>query len=859
MPSKELILWIAAVFGLPLVFLISAFLLLSVYPNLRLIISDILAIFGGLGKWAKVIRRGSIGARMEGTLNKYVVNYNKEFVEPFLPQCEIEWVTPGNQGTLIKPGKVIVKLSFSNDRDRNIYNAAMTFVRGTLIRGTKPFLSANTSRALDLLVTRNLLLETNRQALDIFNERFSTEDESNRDTFYKLEEIDEEGLFKRILLQEYHYLGQRIGGRAPRAEHSQEADSFRDWLHDLATRESSDKTDLKFDGKYIRVGVILVASDDTYSKYGIDPYLRRANQYAADSFQIIYLLSRGHRRSKVTRKIANELESTAHFQQLTKKPNMNLKTVDGSMLVTCIPMAVDIEGLQNFAWAKLESSFETKVNLIVRITAVSDESVEVDAYGLRFDIDNADLTELDIVDARRYFSVGQELIIAVLEVDRENDHTRLSNKSSETDPQKLIEEFKNETDEPRIGTVRGHSVVGGWERAMFVEFHGNATLGFVPRQKATFSRFLPISEKYPVGTSVSLRILSFDPTHATYRCEVVDLPDPWENLANYSVGNNYPAFIRQINERYLICDLEEGIEGSISFEEASWGTREEQLRFLKGMSVGEKIFVKLVEKNVAARWMRLSIKRATPTEAELIFPDIQGFAVNARVSKLVGTGAEVVLIDSGTSGFLPRSEIDWVFCSNPAEFLHEGDELSVKVIGYDDRFDSIRVSRKAQIQNDFLALFDELKVGQKIHGEITGATSHVAVVSLLFDDGKKAVGYVHKSEITALAFVNGDDIQDYLPIGMSCEFLVKSNQDNFQIVELSRKLLFQSKLDSLQYGKAYSGHIARVDASNAILQGADFEGKLTTFDKGLDIGTKIEVILARRGNNPRDVEFDYSR
>ena len=130
---------------------------------------------------------------------------------------------------------------------------------------------------------------------------------------------------------------------------------------------------------------------------------------------------------------------------------------------------------------------------------------------------------------------------------------------------------------------------------------------------------------------------------------------------------------------------------------------------------------------------------------------------------------------------------------------------------------------------------------------------------MFFDDGERGVGYVHKSEVTSLAFVNGEDAPNYLPIGMSFEFLVKRKRTDYQLFELSRKRLFQETARSLQYGATYLGRIVAVTTDKTILQGENFEGRLATFEGSHALGTEIEVIVARRGDDPRSVEFDYSR
>lgn len=164
MPTVELIKLIALLLGVSVPILILGMILPLMYPRLKLLISDVAGFVGFLGKW---VRKTSLATEVEGAVNSFVKQYNSELITPFLPDCDVEWVTEGNHEAVMTPGKVIVRLSFSQDRDLNIYNAATLFVRIGLLPRTKPFLSRMLASAIDLLIVRNLLKDAQRTALRV--------------------------------------------------------------------------------------------------------------------------------------------------------------------------------------------------------------------------------------------------------------------------------------------------------------------------------------------------------------------------------------------------------------------------------------------------------------------------------------------------------------------------------------------------------------------------------------------------------------------------------------------------------------------------------------------------------------------
>ena len=169
----------------------------------------------------------------------------------------------------------------------------------------------------------------------------------------RLEEVEQEGLLKRVLFRELHQFGVALGERAPRPEHADEVERFLVWLHGLATRERGDFTKLSFAGQRLKVGVILVAREETFLQYGIDPYLQRAMSYATQGFESIYLLSRGAKRGDLVKRIARDLESLGGFESLAKQWDIRIGDPQSNEVVACVPLRVDPVALIQTAWERI--------------------------------------------------------------------------------------------------------------------------------------------------------------------------------------------------------------------------------------------------------------------------------------------------------------------------------------------------------------------------------------------------------------------------------------------------------------------------------------------------------------------------
>ncbi|MBK7223973.1 MAG: hypothetical protein IPH96_00550 [Saprospiraceae bacterium] len=82
-----------------LVFLAGLALGAELYPKIKIIFSDILSLFGWAGKR---VRKYSVEQEYQGTINSIIQDYNKNFENPILPNCKIEWVTAENQRNILK-------------------------------------------------------------------------------------------------------------------------------------------------------------------------------------------------------------------------------------------------------------------------------------------------------------------------------------------------------------------------------------------------------------------------------------------------------------------------------------------------------------------------------------------------------------------------------------------------------------------------------------------------------------------------------------------------------------------------------------------------------------------------------------
>lgn len=110
---------------------------------------------------------------------------------------------------------------------------------------------------------------------------------------------------------------------------------------------------------------------------------------------------------------------------------------------------------------------------MVTVREVSKSGVSIEVFGLRVDIDNEKLSSLKVDDARKYFQINDELLVNIVECHEVSPKVLLSNVDTDTDPKRLVDEFKDYKETPIDARIERMIVYSdGRERGFIVGFPG---------------------------------------------------------------------------------------------------------------------------------------------------------------------------------------------------------------------------------------------------------------------------------------------------------------------------------------------------------------------------------------------------
>lgn len=484
---------------------------------------------------------------------------------------------------------------------------------------------------------------------------------------------------------------------------------------------------------------------------------------------------------------------------------------------------------------------------MVTVREVSKSGVSIEVFGLRVDIDNEKLSSLKVDDARKYFQINDELLVNIVECHEVSPKVLLSNVDTDTDPKRLVDEFKDYKETPIDARIERMIVYSdGRERGFIVGFPGRELKGYVPREFATYSRFEELSNRYQPGQDVRVLIKTFNAGYKTFVCSIYGLEDPWLKLEKYQVGNQTEGVIRQISQYYILCELIAGLEARIPLDEVSWGKENRKKESLRGYKIGDTVLGKIINIDSSKKKIMFSIKRVTENPSELFFIKYPGQNIEGRVSEVNQVFAKLTLGIEEIEGYLNVSELMWNYCGDLRNNLKVGQQINVRLLSYNPSFENIRVSHKRTYSNNFHEFVKAHKTGDSVTGRLKCVSDDRIIVSISFGDGMQVEGYVHKSEISNMCFIDEVTIKNVFLPDQEYRFAVKRMDEHFQIIELSRKRYLKTEIRKIEYGNVYRVVMIRAINGRNYAHGDVVEG-FVVGPKGISMknGEVIDVLPAK--------------
>jgi small subunit ribosomal protein S1 len=775
----------------------------------------------------KFLRKKAIRFQIEGPLTKALKRISKELPEMDIPDLKINWVNSDNIQTKLKEGKAIIKLKYDNDNSRNVIKATSIYVKDAFLVNSKPYLSENFVKAIDLTVTKKILLNSDIKnkgnIIPIFINENKNENNEVFEKCDKLEEIDDNGLFTRVILRELNALGEKQFGRTPKVEHYIESEEFLDFIYNVVTREYDDNTPLVYNKKVFKVGFLLVAKAETYIKYGLEAYYRRIRLGLASGVKTFYLLARSEK-VEILEKVAKELLHTGNFI-LKNTPKEYIDTHNRKCI--CYSLEVNTDSILASTLADVGKAIENKNSVYGVITSVRENRLLIDINGLSGEVKFHNLSAGEITDARNYFKEGNDIELIPLEI-LEGGVVNFSLKNTKSDPINFVKS------QYEIGKLIDAKVIYADDSFIKLDVGNQVIEGISFRKDLTYSKYVFLHEKFELNKSFEFKIKDYDFSRGQLILELNDLEDPWENK-KFKEGRKVDFKVMRKSKNALIGEIEEGIEALIPKYELGWTEKQQQSVF-DDTSLNSTIVTTI--QNIEERLLILSAKRnqSNPYEdyfnknaneiKSFIVTDVNDYGINGLIDNL--------------KIYIPKYELSW----NGSKFkyhLNRSYKVSIKDVGKNN--DKLIGTFKPILKHPLEDFQNKFSVGQMLKDLEIKQVFDWGIIYNISYKKKDIDGLLLVKNISNNCFIN--DIKSLskslnkIPLKIS-EINLEQNRVILSLKELTKNN--SERLEQFNYQDEYKAIVVGLKHQDysVIVPNYWIEGILET-EKSYEVGSEIYV------------------
>lgn len=786
--------------------------------NIKLLLSWLIYPIAFIFKRAKT---QFIKYQLDGACSIALNKYKNELPDFTIPPFRIKWMKEKDYATMLKEGEAIVNLRFSPNQTQNIINATSVYVRDIFLKHTKPYISTNLQEAINLTIISSILQNTDANHDIMFD--FFEENKENFVTYAaeceQLQSINDSGLFSRILIRELDSYGHKLLGRIPNDKYKQEADDFVKFLYNIAIREHEEYTKLQFEQSFLKVGVLLVAKEDTYAKGGLAPYLRRIKLGFAKGIDTFYLLAR-EESVDILKKVVQELLLRGDFR-IINKPKEYKDRYDRDVICYCIK--VDSQSSIANAYRDINDTIKTQTEIVGVITRVRKDKICVDVNGVEGYVAAHNFSKQPSINPFDYFKENSLINIIPMEV-KDDGIVEFSLIGTNSDPIRLLQ--NNFT----IGTTI--EVIVDYADDDFVKFNipDVDTTAIAFRRDLTYSRYMLLHQKFTNGSSWNCDIKEINYEKNELIVRLHDLIDPWKVIDIYNIKKSMVNFTICRRDKFGFWgEIKEGIVAFLPYKNLAWLEKDiEQTK--RTLSLGSICQCHIIDVNLTKKLIYLSCKNNLDNPYESFVKQHKNVCVSCILRDKSEKGY-FGQIANGLKIFIPKEE---THRDNNYYDIKLNTYINVFIIGLGKSSDLLIGSVKKYIPYALQEFYDTHQVNQIIDSKdlvIKEITQECIIVMI--------------NKYKALLFRGDISNEAYIP---DCRAIFSSGKIDFPLVikdiNLEQNRILLSLRNLTMENSRMIKKISYQEQYDAIVLGYKQDNRYTILLKTIWIETTLESAKA---------------
>jgi small subunit ribosomal protein S1 len=307
--------------------------------------------------------------------------------------------------------------------------------------------------------------------------------------------------------------------------------------------------------------------------------------------------------------------------------------------------------------------------------------------------------------------------------------------------------------------------------------------GFIHIKDLAWKHIKHPKEVVKVGEELKAIILDIDKENNKISLGVKQLvEDPWitfereyepEQVVQGTVTNltDFGAFVR----------VADGVEGMVHIEDLSWTRKVRHPKEV--LKKGDQVEVRILDIDLERRRISLGLKQVQENPYNTLDERLQqNQVVKGKVISVIKNGVVMEIEEeSGLTGFLPASEMDWLKKNvDPSKMVKVGDELDVVILSTNKEEKKVTLGKKQLEDNPYAAFLKAHPKNSPIRGKVVRITDFGAFVEI----EKGIEGLVH---ISQLAKKRVENVEEVVQVGDEVDCVVLDVDIKQNKISLSMK------------------------------------------------------------------------
>ena len=290
--------------------------------------------------------------------------------------------------------------------------------------------------------------------------------------------------------------------------------------------------------------------------------------------------------------------------------------------------------------------------------------------------------------------INSEMEVKIIQADRKRanlccSRRELISENKKGDKLKIFEKYK-------IGTRVDDAVIKSiTDWGLFFEINGEID-ALCHSSCCSYQRIENLNDIFEIGQKIPVEVISIDEKKMQIGVSIKALlKNPFDNIENYKVGENYDVVVKKVLAYGVFCELEDSLIALLHQSEISWT---EKNPFPKNyFKLGQTIKVQILSIDKEAQRVSVSYRLTKENPFEFISKNYgKDKIIECTVTEKIENGILVRIPETEVDAFLHQNQLSWTNDNkNQYDKIKKGDKISCKIVDISIENRKVLVSKKA--------------------------------------------------------------------------------------------------------------------------------------------------------------------